>query len=120
MIRDPLETIEVDDSLGRITAEAVFARRSSPSYNAAAMDGIAVHFGDLTGASEAHPVRLDSSRFIPVNTGNAIPDGFNAVVMIEDVHYLKRNRSRAAYARHSLAACANHRRRHCRNRAHPP
>lgn len=86
--RDPLETIEVDDSLGRITAEPVFAMRSSPSYNAAAMDGIAVHFNDLSGASEANPLRLSNDRFIPVNTGNAIPEGFNAVVMIEDVHYL--------------------------------
>ncbi|NOR24560.1 MAG: molybdopterin biosynthesis protein [Desulforhopalus sp.] len=86
--RDPLETIGVDDSLGRITAEPVFAMRSSPSYNAAAMDGIAVHFNDLTGASEANPLRLSNDRFIPVNTGNAIPKGFNAVVMIEDVHYL--------------------------------
>ncbi len=85
---NPVEIIAVDDSLGRLTAEAVFARRSSPSYNAAAMDGIAVHFGDLTGAGEAHPVRLDSSRFISVNTGNAIPDGYDAVVMIEDVHSL--------------------------------
>lgn len=86
--RDPLETIGVDDSLDRITAEPVFAMRSSPSYNAAAMDGIAVHFNDLTGASEANPLRLSNDRFIPVNTGNAIPKGFNAVVMIEDVHYL--------------------------------
>jgi putative molybdopterin biosynthesis protein len=85
--RDPLETIAVDDSLGRITAEPVFALRSSPSYNAAAMDGIAVHFSDLTGASEAKPLRLGTGKFIPVNTGNAIPEGFNAVVMIEDVHY---------------------------------
>jgi putative molybdopterin biosynthesis protein len=86
--RDPLETIEVDDSLGRITAEPVFALRSSPSYNAAAMDGIAVHFKDLTGATEAKPLRLGKDQFLPVNTGNAIPEGFNAVVMIEDVHYL--------------------------------
>lgn len=86
--RNPLEKIGVDDSLGRITAEPVFAMRSSPSYNAAAMDGIAVHFNDLTGASEANPLRLSNDRFIPVNTGNAIPKGFNAVVMIEDVHYL--------------------------------
>lgn len=86
--RDSLETIEVDDSLGRITAEPVFALRSSPSYNASAMDGIAVHFNDLTGASEAKPIRLADDKFIPVNTGNAIPEGFNAVVMIEDVHYL--------------------------------
>jgi putative molybdopterin biosynthesis protein len=86
--RNPVERIAVDDSLGRITAEPVFAIRSSPSYNAAAMDGIAVHFADLTGASEASPIRLKDDKFVPVNTGNAIPEGFNAVVMIEDVHYL--------------------------------
>lgn len=86
--RHPREEISVDHSLGRITAEAVFARRSSPSYNAAAMDGIAVHFLHLSGASEANPVRLGRDRFVPVNTGNAIPEGCNAVVMIEDVHYV--------------------------------
>ncbi|OGR19573.1 MAG: molybdopterin biosynthesis protein [Desulfobacterales bacterium GWB2_56_26] len=86
--KTPTELIAVDDAHGRILAEPVFARRSSPSYNAAAMDGIAVHFLDLAGASEARPVRLKSDRFSPVNTGNAIPEGCNAVVMIEDVHYL--------------------------------
>ncbi|KPK31042.1 MAG: hypothetical protein AMK70_12905, partial [Nitrospira bacterium SG8_35_1] len=34
------EVISIDDSLGRITAEPVFARLSSPFYNASAMDGI--------------------------------------------------------------------------------
>ena len=86
--RQPKEKIAVDASHGRITAEPVFALRSSPSYNAAAMDGIAVHFLDLAGASEAQPVRLKKDRFTPVNTGNAIPEGRNAVVMIEDVHYI--------------------------------
>lgn len=85
------ETIAVDDSLGRITAAPVFALRSSPSYNAAAMDGIAVHFSDLHGASEARPIRLQSDRFTAVNTGNAIPAGCNAVVMIEDVNYINDN-----------------------------
>lgn len=82
------ESIRVDDSLGRITAEPIFALRSSPSYNAAAMDGIAVHFLDLAGASEARPLRLKRDKFTPVNTGNAIPEGCNAVVMIEDVHFI--------------------------------
>ena len=85
--RTTTETITVDDSLGRLTAEPVFARRSSPSYNAAAMDGIAVHFSDLAGASEASPIRLGNNKFVQVNTGNAIPAGCNAVVMIEDVHF---------------------------------
>ena len=81
-----VDLIAVDDSLGRITAEPVFALRSSPSYNAAAMDGIAICFTDLSSASEASPVRLKKGQYIPVNTGNSIPQGFNAVVMIEDVH----------------------------------
>jgi putative molybdopterin biosynthesis protein len=84
--RNPVESVKVDDCLGRLTAEPVFACTSSPSYNAAAMDGIAVHFEDLAAASDASPVRLQSDRYQPVNTGNALPSGFNAVVMIEDVH----------------------------------
>ena len=84
--RTPVELAKVDDCLGRLTAEPVFAGTSSPSYNAAAMDGIAVHFEDLAGASDSSPVRLPLNRYQPVNTGNALPPGFNAVVMIEDVH----------------------------------
>lgn len=83
------EQVSVDSCLGRITAEPVFARRSSPAHNAAAMDGIAVHFATLASASEAAPVTLPQEQFSQVNTGNSIPDGFNAVVMIEDVHFLE-------------------------------
>lgn len=81
------QEIAVDDSLGRVTAEAVFAPRSSPFYNAAAMDGIAVSFARTAGASEAAPVRLrEGDEYVYVNTGRTIPDGFDAVIMIEDVH----------------------------------
>ncbi|WP_419174988.1 molybdopterin biosynthesis protein [Desulfosediminicola sp.] len=86
--RNRSEIIAVDDCLGKVTAEPVFARRSSPAHNAAAMDGIAVHFADLASASEASPVQLSPEKFQQVNTGNAIPEGCNAVVMIEDVHIL--------------------------------
>lgn len=83
------EKIPVDEGLGRITAEPVFALRSSPAHNCAAMDGIAVHFTSLARASEAAPVTLAKDQFCRVNTGNAIPEQFNAVVMIEDVHFLE-------------------------------
>ncbi len=81
----------VEECLDLYTASPVFASHSSPSYNAAAMDGICVHFGDLAAASEASPVRLKGDRFQYVNTGNALPDEFDAVVMIEDVHQLSEN-----------------------------
>ena len=78
--------LSVDNALGRVTAEAVFAKRSSPFYNASAMDGIAVQFQDTIGASETSPVLLRPDQFKPVNTGNAIPGKCDAVIMIEDVH----------------------------------
>ncbi len=89
--KNRVEIIAVDDSLNRITAEPVFAKRSSPSYNGAAMDGIAVRFSDLSGASEAKPVRLAADKFVAVNTGNSIPEKYDSVVMIEDVHFLGDN-----------------------------
>ncbi|RZW20851.1 MAG: molybdopterin biosynthesis protein [Desulfobulbaceae bacterium] len=80
--------IAVDQALGETTAVPVYARHSSPSYNASAMDGVAVRFQDLSMASEASPVTLPRNNYLPVNTGNAIPEPYNAVVMIEDVHQL--------------------------------
>lgn len=80
--------IPVDSALGAVTAQPVYAVHSSPTYNASAMDGVAVCFEDLSLVSEASPVILSKEKFQPVNTGNAIPERFNAVVMIEDVHTL--------------------------------
>ncbi|MHB1382255.1 MAG: hypothetical protein ACYCXJ_08550, partial [Thermoleophilia bacterium] len=38
------EMIQVEDSLGRVTADAVFAVKSSPHYHCAAMDGYSLDF----------------------------------------------------------------------------
>ncbi|MBO8126282.1 MAG: molybdopterin biosynthesis protein [Firmicutes bacterium] len=80
------ETVPVADALGRITAEPVRAKINSPHYHASAMDGIAVRSEDTFGASEATPITLPFKAAIPVNTGNPLPHGKDAVVMIEDVH----------------------------------
>ena len=83
-----LETIRLplDQAVGRVTAEPVWARSSSPPFDAAAMDGIAVHASETVGASETTPVRLDAGAFEIVDTGDPIPGDFDAVVMREDVH----------------------------------
>lgn len=88
----PPESVRVIDSLGRVTAEAVFARVSSPFYHSAAMDGFAVRFSDTFGADETRPVSLRiGAEAIPVDTGEPLPEGFNAVIMIEDVNMTKRD-----------------------------
>jgi len=83
----PGEIIQVKDSLGRITAEAIIAKISSPFYHSSAMDGYAVRFVDTFGASETSPKRLRAEeQAVYVDTGDPMPDGFNAVIMIEDVN----------------------------------
>ena len=79
-------TVPVGEALGRVTAEPVWARLSSPDYDAAAMDGIAVRAGDTFGASESTPLVLDPDGFDVVDTGDPMPAGRDAVVMREHVH----------------------------------
>ncbi len=83
----PAETISVKESLGRITAEPVFAKYSSPFYHSVAMDGYAVRFKDTIGASEKEPKYLKiNEEAIYVDTGDPLPQGFDAVLMIEEVN----------------------------------
>jgi len=85
------ELVSTEDSLGRITAEPIFARISSPHYQAAAMDGVVVKARDTYGASESSPVTLKIDQdFHFINTGNPIPFGFDAVIKIEDINLLNK------------------------------
>jgi putative molybdopterin biosynthesis protein len=78
------DRVPLTESVGRVTAEPIFARYSVPEVHLAAMDGIAVVSSETEGAGEQHPVTLD--RAARVNTGNVVPREFDAVIMIEDVH----------------------------------
>jgi putative molybdopterin biosynthesis protein len=86
---DRVDTVrlELAEAIGRVTAEAVWATRSSPPFDAAAMDGIAVRAADTIGASDTAPVLLDAGSYAVMDTGDPIPEGLDAVVMREDVHY---------------------------------
>jgi putative molybdopterin biosynthesis protein len=83
---DITEEIDTGLSLGRITGVPVFARISSPHFNASAMDGIALDASKTFGASERNRVRLKEGRdYIVVDTGDPIPPEYNAVIMVEDL-----------------------------------
>ncbi|MBV9012046.1 MAG: molybdopterin biosynthesis protein [Pseudonocardiales bacterium] len=71
-------------AIGRVTAEPVWARQSSPAFDSAGMDGVAVRSVDTVGASESTPVTLTD--FDVVDTGDPLPVGRDAVVMREHVH----------------------------------
>ena len=82
----PGETVSLDQALGRVTSEPVWARMSSPHYHSAAMDGVAVRAHETHGASRTSPLILrlgEQAQWI--DTGDPVPVGFNAVIMAEDL-----------------------------------
>ena len=83
------EMLPVPEAVGRIIAQPVFARWSSPHFHAAAMDGVAVKAADTFGANETEPRPLTLGReAIPINTGQVLPAETDAVIMIEQVNDL--------------------------------
>ena len=85
-----VEEVTLESCTGRVLAEPVVSERNVPHYRRAAMDGYAVRASDTLGASPANPVMLQLSDQIEegstiwVHTGAAVPEGADAVVMVED------------------------------------
>ncbi len=79
--------VALENAVGRVTAEPIWAARSSPPFDCAAMDGIAIRAADTLGASETSPLRLGSDAFVTVDTGDPLPERFDSVVMREHVHH---------------------------------
>src|ERR1700676_705790 len=78
---DATETLALDGA----PARPVIARLSSPHYHACAMDGIAVVAARTVGARETAPLELAPDEAIVVDTGDPLPEGFDAVIPIEEV-----------------------------------
>ena len=91
------EEIPLDENaLGRVTAEPIWAKISSPHYHASAMDGFAVRAEDTIGAQPSNPIQLsvNSNQLLKaeyVDTGDPLPDWANAVIPIENVESLDEN-----------------------------
>ena len=82
----PTEIVPTAEALDRVTAAAVYAPTSSPTFLAAAMDGYAVKSHLTFTASEAEPVTLTiPDEATPVDTGDALPAGKDAVYKIEEL-----------------------------------
>ena len=84
------ETLQIGDCDGRIIAEDITANTDVPHYRRAAMDGFAVRASDTLGAGTGSPVVLklgqavDKGMCMTVHTGSPVPEGADAVVMMED------------------------------------
>lgn len=86
--RSPLavEEAPLREARGRTLAEPAAALLSSPAFHGAAMDGIAVRADSTFGASEHRPKTLSVGKdAFWINTGRPLPEGCNAVIMVENV-----------------------------------
>lgn len=81
--KDPGRSVIIPlmDAVGKILAEPVYTRFSVPEVALGAVDGYAVHSFQTADASENHPVYL--TEWKQCNTGNPVPEGFDAVIRVE-------------------------------------
>ncbi|MDB2244360.1 molybdopterin biosynthesis protein [Halorubrum ezzemoulense] len=93
------ETVSLADARGRVLAERVDAAIDVPGFDRASMDGYAVRARETFGADEADPAELDLVGAVhagaapdvtvepgtcaEISTGAVMPDGADAVVMVE-------------------------------------
>ena len=78
-----------EEALGRVTAEPIWAKISSPHYHASAMDGFAVRAIATNGALPSRPLTLQIGLEAEyVDTGDPLPEWANAVIPIENVESL--------------------------------
>ena len=93
------ETVGLPDALDKVVAEDILSPEDLPAYARSTVDGFAVRASDTYGCSEALPAMVtyagkvlmgeDEKRVLPkascmaVPTGGQVPEGADAVVMVE-------------------------------------
>jgi molybdopterin molybdotransferase len=88
--------VSLGDALNRVLAEEVIAREDLPRFDRSAVDGYAVRAEDTLKASQFKPKTLklidksevSEKQVKKIWTGNPIPKGANAVVMLENIKAL--------------------------------
>lgn len=91
-----VETVKLEEALGRVLAEDIRANRDLPPYDVSAMDGFAVRSTDLGGASTVLEIvedikagdmpgkTMQPGQCARIMTGAPMPQGADAVIRVED------------------------------------
>ena len=96
-----IEIVSLQNTSTRVLAKDVVSKIDIPSFNKASMDGFAIKSSDTKHATKKNPVLLKikgkifagdkkknsikSGASLAIATGGSLPDGADAVIMIEDV-----------------------------------
>ena len=88
----PSEVVPLIESAGRILAEDAVTDRDAPPFHRSARDGFAVRANEIPGvlrvigevrAGELFAGRVEAGQAVEIMTGAPVPDGADAVVMVE-------------------------------------
>jgi molybdopterin molybdotransferase len=101
------ERLDVPAALGRVLAEDIIAPHPLPDFQRSTVDGYAVRASDTHGASDSLPAYLnltgevlmgdtpafeiEAGQCALIHTGGMLPDGADAVVMLEYTQPMSRN-----------------------------
>ena len=101
------EIVKLDQSLGRVCGENIKAKGNIPPFSRSTVDGFAVKAKDSAGASAALPtyfevigevemgeetsLKLKTGEAVAIPTGGMLPEGADAVLMVEYTDYLADN-----------------------------
>jgi len=101
---DEQEQIPIDQALGRVISEDIYANSDIPGFYRATMDGYAVRAKDTFGASTTLPallevvgevkmgevpkIKVKEGQAVKISTGGMLPEGADGVVMIEYCHLI--------------------------------
>jgi len=85
-------TVPLDEAFSRVLARDIVAKEDLPRFDKSAVDGYALRAKDTTGATQFKPVtfnlteskEIGSKQARQIWTGNPVPKGADAVVMIEN------------------------------------
>ncbi len=81
------EYIPLQQALGRVTAQDLYAEHNLPVYRVSSFDGIAVHSKDFEHGIPDTSKWIKGRDYTPADTGDDFPDGFDTIIAAEDINY---------------------------------
>lgn len=114
----PIYTIPIEESYGQFLGEDLIATNDVPFFDRSPYDGFAINAADTETASSANPIQLEvvgeigagsvypkvieRGEAVRIMTGAAIPEGANAVVMLELVRELNVSGKSFIHVKHKM------------------
>lgn len=123
LIKLPVENLDITKASGFVSAENINSKIALPSFNNSAMDGFAFKSVDVTKANKDAPVKLlisktieagdddsdetQSLRAVEIMTGAKMPEGFDAVILVEKANIITQGDERFLIVDEAVPAKTN-------------